>query len=218
MEDEPDAPPSNYPLASSTAKMSKTPSWVMLGFLLGALFVYAMMRPEPAAVSSAAAIPIVAAPPPLEPREAMPLSTIEAVFEVWKEHVVWSNQTAEVALWNTKERAFSEFYEIRRIGDVHYFRSIPKLTRRVLTHGKELPDSPLQITETEEQYREWLEHGRTERRVERDLRPVRPTPPSGTPPRVMPDRTTSDGTTGARIAPPPPFTNPVVGPAPKEKK
>ena len=40
----------------------------------------------------------------------MPLSTIEAVFEVWQEHVVWFNQTAEVALWNTKERAFCEFY------------------------------------------------------------------------------------------------------------
>ena len=35
-----------------------------------------------------------------------------------------------------------------------------------------LPESPLRFTETEEQYRDWVEHGRTERPVERDLRPI----------------------------------------------
>ena len=96
---------------------------------------------------------------------------IEAVFAEWQRHAVWSDDTTEVALWNIREKAFTDFYEVRRLGDALYFRTIPKLTRRVLTHGKPLPESPLQFTETEEQYQEWREHGRSERPASQDLRP-----------------------------------------------
>ena len=218
MKDDPEDPPSNYPLTSATAKMSKTPSWVMLGFCVGAIFVYAMMRQDQATAPPTVSVHVVGPPRPVEPREAMPLSTIEAVFEVWKEHVVWFDQTAEVALWNSKELAYSEFYEVRRIGDIHYFRSIPKLTRRIVRHGKELPDSPLQFTETEEQYREWREHGRTERRVERELRPVGSSLPNIAPPRANPTGPLTGGTTGPTITPPPPLPEPVLELTPKAKK
>ena len=91
------------------------------------------------------------------------LTKIEAVFEAYGQPAVWDNDLTEVALWNSETKSFSEFYEIRRTRDALYYRSIPRLTRRVIRHGKLLPDSPLQFTETEEQYREWRENGRTER-------------------------------------------------------
>jgi hypothetical protein len=144
-------------------RMSMTPSWIMLGFVLGALFVVALPpfenekpsppveRPEP--------------PEPAAPPTPPQISTVEAVFAEWGENAVWDDNVTEIALWNTGSNRFSDFFEVRRHGDLYYFRSIPRLTRRVINHGKPLPlNCPLQFTETEERYREWLEHGRTERR------------------------------------------------------
>jgi hypothetical protein len=155
----------------SPAKLSRTPSWVMLGFVLGALFVWMHPRdPEPAATPPR----LAAEPAPAEPAALVErrialttLSTIEAVFESWGDRAVWDHDATEVALWNGGTKSYSEFYEVRRSGGVNYFRSIPKLTRRILSHGKPAPaECPLQFTETEQQYREWREHGRTERPVE----------------------------------------------------
>jgi len=162
MDDE-SASEKDYPL--TPAKLSKTPSWIMLGFILGALFVWMLPRdPEPAAAPEATRRAAPAEPP----RTALTtLTTIEAVFEAWGQHAVWDNDLTEVALWNSATKSFSECYEVRRTRDAYYFRSIPKLTRLVIRHGKPLPDSPLQFTETEEQYREWKENGRTERPAER---------------------------------------------------
>jgi len=143
-------------------KMSMTPSWVMLGFVLGALFVLALPplkeeKPLPRESFLAPAPP----PQPTTPR----ISTIEAVFAEWGELAIWDDNVTEVALWNTGTNRYSEFYEVRRIGADTYFRSIPKLTRRIINHGKPPPlNCPLQFTETEQRYQEWLEHGRTERR------------------------------------------------------
>lgn len=138
----------------SKPKPSQVPSWITLGFVLGALFVMALprrgapedsaklMQPEPAATP---------APKLSTPR----LTTIEAVFAAWDRYAVWNNGTTEVALWNPETKAFSDFYEVARIGDNTYFRSIAGLTRPVLTHGV-VSDSPLQFTETEGQRLEWL--------------------------------------------------------------
>jgi hypothetical protein len=147
--------------AEARPKLSMTPSWVMLGFVLGALFVVALPP------SKEAPAPVVA-PRPAEPTRPSPppqLSTIEAVFTAWGEHAVWDDEVTEVSLWDPEKNRFAEFYEVRRVGEKLYFRTIPRLTRRVINHGKPLPLAcPLQFTETEERYREWLEHGRTERR------------------------------------------------------
>jgi hypothetical protein len=179
--------------ASPAAKLSKTPSWVMLGFILGAVFVAALppwrRPPAPEAVSVAALEPVR---PPV-PREPAPLTTIEAVFAEWQRHAVWSDDTTEVALWNIREKAFTDFYEVRRVGDALYFRTIPKLTRRIVTHGKPLPNSPLQFTETEEQYQEWREHGRSERPAAQDLRPRISTPPID--PTIAPSSSSKEGFT-----------------------
>jgi hypothetical protein len=177
MENDDPSAAKSYPVAA--AKLSKTPSWIMLGFLLGAAFVASLksLHKEPAvappAVGAAEPAPV---PPPREPPQ---LTTIEAVFAAEEQYAVWSDDVTEVALWNSRDNAFSDFYEVRRIGGARYFRTIPTLTRRVIQHGKPRPASPLQFTETEEQYREWQEHGRTERVPLLDLRPAQRVSPSG---------------------------------------
>ncbi len=136
----------------SQAKPSQVPSWLTLGFVLGALFVLALPKrsgveapPRPAPEASPQAKP---APPP-------PISTIEAVFAAWDKYAVWSNDTTEVALWDTDTKAFSDCYEVLRVGGNYYFRSISGLSRPVLTHGV-VEESPLQFTETAAQRQEWL--------------------------------------------------------------
>lgn len=151
-----DEPEKSYPLKPSN--MSKAPSWVTLGFLFGVLFVWMLPKEEkkfPASEKTSS--------PPAPVRSTRPMITmIEAVFADWGKYAVWEDDLTEVALWNSETRKFEDCYEVKRMGDILYFRSIPQLTRRVVRHGKPLPNSPLQFTETEQQYQEWLEHGRTE--------------------------------------------------------
>lgn len=164
-----DADPSTEPRPKpSVASLSKTPSWIMLGFLLGAIFVLSLWTPwkKPTRLPALAgsAPPVPAAFEPAKPRPPPQLTTIEAVFAEWGNHAVWSGDTTEVAQWSIRDRDFTEFYEVRRLGDALYFRSLTRLTRRIISRGKPMPECPLQFTETEEQYREWLEHGRKERK------------------------------------------------------
>jgi len=157
-----DAPEPVKRHSPSIGQLSKTPSWIMLGFLFGAAFVAAL---PPLRKRAEVPVAIQEARPPAQVvlRVAPALTTIEAVFAEWGSHAGWSENVTEVAMWNGQERAFSDFYEVRRIEGLLYFRSIPKLTRRIIARGKPMPDSPLRFTETEEQYQEWLLHGRMER-------------------------------------------------------
>jgi len=161
-----DAPEPEQRRSPSIAQLSKTPSWIMLGFVIGAAFVAALppLRPPPPARPVVPQTPLP--PPPPAPRRAPVLTTIEAVFAEWGKHAVWSDDVTEVAMWNGQDRAFSDFYEVRRIAGAYYFRSISKLTRRIIARGKPMSESPLQFTETEEQYQEWWQHGRKERAPE----------------------------------------------------
>ena len=145
MDDLSDRPP-------SPARLSKTPSWVLLGFVIGALFVWALPRETKTAASPAG-------PKPATVLLERPKATdIEAVFAVWGRYAVWDHELTEVALWDVDMKSYTIYYEILRSGDAIYFRSIPKLTRPLLVHG--LPKgAPLQYTETEEQRREWLSAG-----------------------------------------------------------
>lgn len=148
-----DEPAKDYP--PSANRLSKTPSWVTLGFVLGALFVWALPRVEKDLVS----------PPPtvsatLQLRRPA-LTEIEAVFAEWGHFAVWDNDLTEVALWDVDRQTYSICYEVLRSGESLYFRSIPRLTRPVLTHGLH-GTMPLQFTETEALRREWLDRGRLE--------------------------------------------------------
>ncbi len=146
-EDEPPPPPPSRP--------SQIPSWVMLGFILGAGFVLALPRREARPDPQAAARP-VAATQVLRIAAAPPrVTTVEAVFATWGRYAVWDNDLTEIGVWNPAAGQFTDFFEVLRFADGYYFRSIPLLTRPVLTHG--IPSgSPLEFTETEAQRREWL--------------------------------------------------------------
>lgn len=163
MEDDAPDPERRHP--PPVARLSKTPSWIMLGFLLGAAFVAALppLRKPPPEPPTVRPTPV---PAPPAPRVTPVLTTIEAVFAEWGRFAVWSDQLTEVAMWNSQDRAFTDFYEVRRIDGVFYFRSIPSLTRRLISRGRPMPDSPLRFTETEEQYQEWRMHGRSEWRAD----------------------------------------------------
>jgi len=148
-----DEPAKAYP--PSAARLSKTPSWVMLGFVLGALFVWALPHAEKAAsrVAPAQSVTVQLQRPKM--------TDIEAVFAEWAQFAVWENDLTEVALWDIDRTSHSICYEVLRDRDKLFFRSIPRLTRPVLTHGLHGP-MPLEFTETEALRREWLEHGRFE--------------------------------------------------------
>lgn len=130
---------------------SSTPSWVLLGFVIGALFVWALPREDRTK------------PPPAAPATIVHLdrpkaTDIEAVFAEWGKNAVWEHDLTEVALWDVDKKSYTLFYEILRSGDACYFRSIPQLTRPILTHGIR-GHAPLLLTETEEMRREWLMRG-----------------------------------------------------------
>ncbi len=148
----------DYP--PSAAKLSKTPSWIMLGFVLGVVFVLALpprkSAPPPLAIRPAATPPATSAPPTVERAKFF-----EAVFAEWSKYAVWDNELTEVAFWNSETKAFSDRFEVFRSGDRYYFRSIAQFTRPVLMHG--LPkDSPLQFTETVASREEWLRENTAE--------------------------------------------------------
>lgn len=151
-EEAPTVPPS---------RLSKTPSWITLGFLLGALFVWTLPRkperPDPELSAQAS--------PQVVQLERPRLTEVEAVFAEWERYAVWKNNVTQVAMWDTEKRSFSIFYEVLRQNGEYYFRSIPALTRPLLTRG--VPENaPLQFAETEESRRAWIEHGQFEPRGE----------------------------------------------------
>lgn len=164
-------PKKQYPLAP--ARMSKLPSWISVSVLVGVIIGWnTKPSPKPTTVElKLPEPPVVLIPTPTK------LTTIEAVFEAWGHLAVWDRDATEVAYWNDGTQAFTEFYEIRRAGTVLYFRSIPKLTRLEIRHGKEPPpECPLRFTETEAQYKEWQES-----RVERPRSSIVQPPPSTLP-------------------------------------
>jgi len=176
----------------SVKELSKTPSWVMLGFLLGAAFVWTLRRPQPSVRTIALAPPKPAAAAPSHPR--VELTTVEAVFAEWGRFAVWDNDVTQIALWDVANRDFSDYYEVRRIEGEYFFRSLSHLTNRIVRHGNPLPpECPVRFTETQEQYRDWLEHGRFERPPEYVPAPnaaidssERPVPKVDPSPRLLP--------------------------------
>ena len=147
--------------SSKNRSPSDIPSWIMLGFALGALLVWGIERPrrsEPAG-GGPQALPASPPPPSAAPQPgpiSTSLSTVENVFSEWSRFAVWENDATEIAIWNTHSRGYDEYFEVMRIGDQFYFRSISRLTRPILTHGGVPPECPLQFTESEQQRQQWL--------------------------------------------------------------
>lgn len=157
----------------AAAKLSKTPSWVMLGFLLGVLFVLFLPRQAPPPALGPATAPTPASRPPPTVERAL---FFEGVFAEWSKYAVWENDLTEVGFWNADTKSFSDRFEVLRSGDRVYFRSIANFTRPVLTHG--VPDnSPLQFTETQALRDEWLKENSAEN-VRKFLAPPTPSLPA----------------------------------------
>jgi hypothetical protein len=150
MEDDAD-----HPAPPPVKQLSRTPSWLLLGFLLGASFVWLLPHPETKPVPPARREPAPAAAA-AAPREKRDLTVIEAVFAEWGGAAIWEHDLTEVALWDSEAKAFSQCYEVLRSGGNFYYRPIDRLTRPVLTHGGLKPDSPLRLTETAAMREEWL--------------------------------------------------------------
>ena len=144
---------SDPPRPVSASRLSKTPSWITLGFVLGVLFVWALPHDESKGRSPRGEKPVVSTVQLERPR----LTEIEAVFADWERYAVWQDDVTEVAYWDTEKRSYTIFYEVFRRDGNYYFRSIPRLTRPILKRG--VPEqSPLEFTETEESRRAWIEH------------------------------------------------------------
>lgn len=136
--------------AGEARRPSTIPSWIMLGFAAGVLCMW-LLR---VTVEPVAPLPAPVAPPPRVAVQPRPME-IEAVFAQYAEYAHWANDITEVVLWNRGAQEIVDRFEVRRVGDDYYFRTIPQLTRRVLNHG--VPDNlPIQFTETEAQYQQWL--------------------------------------------------------------
>lgn len=148
----------DYPREKAPARLSRTPSWIMLGFVLGGVFVWLLPTPKRSVPPEEKAPPKTV----VVRHERPSMTEIEAVFAEWGKYAVWDNDVTQVALWDRDKKAYAIFYEVLRSGETYYFRSISRLTRPVLDHGVQL-NSPLLFTETQEMRSEWLEHGRFER-------------------------------------------------------
>src|SRR5882672_1388761 len=118
MDDEPDEP-----RPPKREHLSKTPSWVMLGFALGAACVLAWPRKvvEPIVPARIERAPAPVSPEPPTVERAV---FFEDVFIQLSRNAVWQDDVTEVAFWNATRKAFSDCFEVLRVGDKFYFRSI----------------------------------------------------------------------------------------------
>jgi hypothetical protein len=143
--------------SAPTPGLSKTPSWIMLGFVLGALFFWALPRSKTTApVVAPVAATVVTDKPAAKPIPTPRMTAVEAIFSEWGKYAVWENDVTEVALWNPDVNRFADFFEVIRVNGNYYFRSIPRFTHPVLNHG--VPkEAPMQFSETEEHRQRFLQ-------------------------------------------------------------
>lgn len=136
------------------ARPSKIPSWVMLGFVIGALTTWSWQQstqPSKPAKAAAAAKQAPAEPVLVPPR----FTDIEAVFSEWGKYAIWEDDLTEVALWDHSLRAYANYFEVTRSNGNYYFRTIPRFTRPILNYGVK-SESPMQFTEPESHRRQRL--------------------------------------------------------------
>ncbi len=135
-----DEPDKTFP--PSVSRLSKTPSWVTLGFVLGALFVWALPQAEKTAAPAASRNLTLQL---LRPK----MTDIEAVFAEWSRYAVWNDDDiTEIALWDVDRKSYSIYYEVYRFQDKFYFRSISRLTYPILTQGLPSKPMPLRFTDS----------------------------------------------------------------------
>lgn len=129
--------------STSRPKPSTIPSWVTLGFILGALFVWALPRSKE---------PLTPAPPPefrspptsvvaTPPRQ----SDVEALFSKWgPRYALWADDVTYVCMYDQASGTFRDCFEVVRRGDTLYFRTVERPGN--LRARDDVPvDSPLEF-------------------------------------------------------------------------
>lgn len=164
------------PRRPSPAKMSKVPSWISVGVVIGVLIGYSFHPKPPPAPPQVKVVEV----PKVAP-QPNPIPTVEAIFEAWRVNAVWrDDDTTQIAVWNPQTKEFSDFYEVLRVDDRVYFRSIPALTRELITYEGGAPDAPIWFAGAKEH------KGRVE--IPRTKAPPRFTPTPSITPAIRSDR------------------------------
>ena len=135
-------------------ELSQAPSWILLGFVIGAVFVFllrrqyiveeALLAPPVVEAPANAASEGLASPTAARAGESTAVA-FDAVWRAWGHHAVWVDDTTQVALWNAKSGDYSDAFEVVRKGDEFYFRPLPALTRPMVDRGLGV-GAPLQFT------------------------------------------------------------------------
>ena len=135
-------------------ELSQAPSWILLGFVIGAGFVFLLRRQyiveeallAPPVVEAAANAASENLTSPTAARAGEPTAVaFDAVWRAWGHHAVWVDDATQVALWNAKSGDYSDAFEVVRKGDEFYFRPLPALTRPMVDRGLGV-GAPLQFT------------------------------------------------------------------------
>src|SRR4051812_22109064 len=122
----------------SREQLSKTPSWVMVGFVLGCLATVTVehdLNEEKEEARAKAGTKTVVVPP--EPmvntitriQDKPSLTSIEAIFTQSSNSAIWDGNVTEFEMWNQATGKFTDYFEVVRSEGLYYFRSIPQLTR-----------------------------------------------------------------------------------------
>lgn len=161
----------------SPTKPSQVPSWIMVGFALGILTMWALdngedaTEPAPAAVVEPPAETTTPGIPTENPlaREGKPsIEVVQDLFAGLRNWAFWTDDRTEIAVWNSTTLSFSDHFEIIRRPEADYFRAIPGFSRLPIEgYGPE--NSPILFTETAEQ--------RAKRYYQANPDKVRPPPP-----------------------------------------
>lgn len=122
-------------------KLSRTPSWIMVGFVIGCTFAYVADREfEKRRARPVVEPPVVSRPAPPAPAvpetlPAMRLSQneVDAMFRQVSEAAVWENDLTQIAVWNPLMEKFSDLVEVMRSGEYFYYRPLSRLTRPLIT-------------------------------------------------------------------------------------
>jgi hypothetical protein len=139
---------------ASRPKPSKIPSWIMLGFLLGAIFVWALPHPRESVARDPAPAAVVERPVlssiPTHPR----LTDVEAVFEEWgNQYALWAGDTTYVCMWDSESKTYRDCFQvIRRGDDLFFFRSISR-PRNLRARDGVPTGSPLEFLNPEPEVR-----------------------------------------------------------------
>ncbi len=139
----------------SPEKLSKAPSWMLIGFVAGILVAHSGIRYYDTHWKP------IPAPPPEPVRPPTPeekaeraaknrpdLWLVEALFEQRAPEAIWQDNLTEIILWNAATNDFKDGVEVLRRGEKFYYRSIDKLTRLPLDQGV-APNATLVLTEPE---------------------------------------------------------------------